>query len=50
MYDYVVLLLEEGVLGLAKEISDGIHCVYRIDGIEYSQTFEYNEYEVVVDL
>lgn len=50
MFDFVVLLHEEGVLGLAKEIADGILCEYHIDGIQYENTFELDEYSVIIDL
>lgn len=50
MYDYVVFLLEEGVLGLAHEISDGIECTYYIDGIEFSDTFEYGDFRKILDI
>lgn len=50
MYDYVVFLLEEGVLGLAKEISDGIKCDYYIEGISMSDCFSFGDYEVIVYL
>jgi hypothetical protein len=50
MYDMVIYLLEEGVLGLAKEINDGVQCEYWIDGVSYSETFETNEYTLVLDL
>lgn len=50
MYDFVVFLLEEGVLGLATEISDGIECVYYIDGVEFSQTFDHSEFRIMLDI
>lgn len=50
MYDFVVFLLEEGVLGLATEISDGIECIYYIDGVEFSDTFESGEFRIVLDI
>lgn len=48
--DYVVLLREEGVFGLATRISDGISCTYYCEGVEYVDTFTEGEYLVLIDL
>mgnify|MGYP006053739647 FL=1 len=46
--DLVVLLLEEGVLGLAREIHDGyIEVEYYIEKIPFSGFFDPTDYEIV---
>lgn len=50
MYDFVVYLLEEGVLGLAQEISDGVLCDFFIDGVQYAQTFTPDEYIIKLNI
>ena len=48
MLDLVVLLLEEGVLGLAREIHDGyIEAEYYIEKIPFSGFFDPTDYEIV---
>lgn len=50
MYELIVLLLEEGVLGLAREISDGIECTYYLEGISFTITCEPGEYHIIQEL
>lgn len=50
MFEFVVYLHDEGVLGLAEGISDGIRCEYYIDGVQYENIFEPDEYSVIIDL
>ena len=50
MHDFVVFLLEEGVLGLANEIPGGIDCVYFVDGVEFQSTFDITEFKIIIEV
>lgn len=51
MYDYVVLLLEEGVLGMATQKYDDLMEVeYYLEGIQFTETFDQCEYTIVQHL
>ncbi len=47
MFDMVILLSDQGVYGLAKQSVDGIECQYFIDGCEYIETLETDQFAFI---
>ena len=46
-YEFVILLIDEGILALGNDYSDGMQVVYYIDNVEFQKSLEIDEYQVI---
>lgn len=46
-YEFVILLIDEGILALGNDYADGMEVVYYIDNVEFQKSLEIDEYQVI---
>jgi hypothetical protein len=46
-FEFVILLIDEGILGLGNDNGEGMRVVYYMDNVEFTKELEQDEYQVI---